>query len=221
MESQVMSPFPLFGAEDLDSIENMMQFVRRCCEEKGYTETLDALSFAEKCHEGQFRKNRKKIPYITHPLTIAIHAITLGLNEQDILSACLLHDTIEDCGVSKEELPVSDRAKELVDLLTIKFEEGETRAQAKERYFKRLSKDPEAAMIKLLDRCNNVSFMADAFSVERMWRYIEETERYIYPLPMILREERPEWSNIAFDVKYHIFSVISSIKNVLERDLSK
>ena len=62
-----------------------------------WNNTLQALSFARKAHNGQYRKSGE--PYIVHPLTCASHAIALGLHDDQIIAACLLHDVIEDCHV--------------------------------------------------------------------------------------------------------------------------
>ena len=54
-----------------------------------------AIAFATKAHEGQFRKGTKR-PYIVHPLEVGEIVATLTFDEE-IISAALLHDTIEDC----------------------------------------------------------------------------------------------------------------------------
>lgn len=48
--------------------------------------------------------------------------------------------------------------------------------------WQKISHNPIAALVKLLDRCNNVSGMAAGFSKEKLVEYIKETEQYIYPL---------------------------------------
>ena len=50
---------------------------------------------AEKAHEGQFRKGTKR-PYIVHPLEVAKIVSTMT-DDEEIISAALLHDTLEDC----------------------------------------------------------------------------------------------------------------------------
>ena len=44
-------------------------------------------------------------------------------------------------------------------------------------YYKNILKNPIATMVKLLDRCNNVSGMAAAFNKEKLIDYIKETEK--------------------------------------------
>ena len=48
-----------------------------------------------------------------------------------------------------------------------------------------------------------------------MLQYIRETEEYVLPLADILKNEFPEYSDISFLIKYHILSVIETIKYLL------
>ena len=63
----------------------------------------EAIEFATKAHEGQFRTGTKR-PYIVHPIEVADIVSTMTKNEE-IICAAVLHDTIEDCeGVTVEVL---------------------------------------------------------------------------------------------------------------------
>ena len=76
-----------------------------------------AYRFADEAHLGQIRNGG--LPYITHPIAVAQQCAEWKLDAQALMAA-LLHDAIEDCGVTKPELierfgaPVA----ELVDGLT-------------------------------------------------------------------------------------------------------
>lgn len=61
-----------------------------------------AVAFAMKAHEGAFRKGTS-IPYIVHPLEAAV-IVSLIAKDEDLICAALLHDVIEDAGITKEEL---------------------------------------------------------------------------------------------------------------------
>lgn len=61
-----------------------------------------AIVFAVKAHEGQQRK-LTPIPYILHPVEVAAIIATMTTDET-IIAAGVLHDTIEDCGVTAEEI---------------------------------------------------------------------------------------------------------------------
>ncbi len=70
-----------------------------------------------------------------------------------------------------------------------------------------------AAMVKCLDRCNNLSGMAAAFSVERMGDYIEETERY-YPILLDVIKDQPEYNNAAWLLSYQIRALLLTAKRI-------
>lgn len=74
----------------------------------------DALSFALDAHRGMRRK-RAGIPYILHPMEAATIAASIT-DDEDVLSAALLHDVVEDTTVSLEEIreAFGDRVAELV-----------------------------------------------------------------------------------------------------------
>lgn len=62
-----------------------------------------ALLYASKAHEGQIRKYYN-LPYITHCIGVVTNLRRVGMYDEDILSASLLHDTVEDCDITYEDL---------------------------------------------------------------------------------------------------------------------
>ena len=62
----------------------------------------EAAAFAEKAHRGVFRKGTD-IPYITHPLETAV-IVSAFTDDEEMIAAALLHDVMEDAGVTKGEL---------------------------------------------------------------------------------------------------------------------
>ncbi|MCI8836766.1 MAG: bifunctional (p)ppGpp synthetase/guanosine-3',5'-bis(diphosphate) 3'-pyrophosphohydrolase [Hungatella sp.] len=61
-----------------------------------------AAEFAARAHEGALRKG-SKIPYISHPMEVAM-IVALMTDDQDLIAAAYLHDVIEDAGVTYQEL---------------------------------------------------------------------------------------------------------------------
>ena len=125
---------------------------------KGYTagaglaNAEKALVFAKQHHAGQTRKNGS--PYFIHPMTMACHAAALGIKDDAIIAACLLHDVVEDCGVLPCDLPVEPRVQNIVTLLS------HVKTDPLELYYSRIISNKEACLVKLLDRCDNVSTMS-------------------------------------------------------------
>ena len=62
-----------------------------------YEKLNEAIKFATDCHAGQVRK-MAKTPYIMHPVEVASIISTIT-DDEDVMIAGLLHDTIEDCNV--------------------------------------------------------------------------------------------------------------------------
>ena len=205
-EERVLLDFKDSLSDRLFNEDRMYTYVKTYARVKNLYQTSKVLPYARELHKGQVRKGKDKVPYIYHPLLIACHALALGLDDDNIVSAALLHDVCEDCGVTVDELPVNELTKEAVSLLT------KVDSIDKEQYYQRISRNPIATMIKLLDRCNNVSGMAAGFSKEKLVEYIKETESVVYPLLQKAKSEYPMYSNQIFLIKYHMTSVIEAIK---------
>lgn len=62
-----------------------------------------ALTFAARAHARQVRK-ATDIPYIVHPMGVMLALLQSGEDDPELLAAALLHDTVEDTGVTLAEL---------------------------------------------------------------------------------------------------------------------
>ena len=175
----------------------------------------------KKQHEGQYRKpslfSDVKVPYITHPLMMACHAHALGIREDKILATILLHDVCEDCGVAPEELPFSEEIQEAVRLLSFQIRSGETKTDAKKRYYAAIAENRIARIVKILDRCNNISTMASSFTQKKLVSYVNETETYVMPLLEQAKYAIPKYADAFYVLKYHMRSVLESIKAMAVR----
>ena len=204
------------------SEEHMFTRLKTIAELQNLKETYKALYYARDQHKAETRNRQKfsdvRIPYIIHPLMMACHAISMGISEDEILAAILLHDVCEDCGVVPEELPFSENVREAVRVLTKKSGKGMSKEE-KDRYtaayYHEIGQNRIASIVKAIDRCNNVSTMAMCFSDERLNRYIEETENYVMPLLSETRQNYPEFNNALFLIKYQMLSVMESVKAML------
>lgn len=61
-----------------------------------------AAAFAVLAHNGQTRKFTN-LPYISHPIAVAVTLAKAGMSDE-VIAAGLLHDTIEDCGASYQDI---------------------------------------------------------------------------------------------------------------------
>ena len=119
---------------------------------------LRAASFAARKHQGQTRADNLT-PYFSHVARVTlILSHVFGVQDESILAAALLHDTVEDTPTSREELVTvfGERVADIVMLLT-----KDIRLPKKEReeeYIARLLEAPEDVMIaKMADLYDNLS----------------------------------------------------------------
>lgn len=192
--------------------EHMYTYLKTVLAAKGLKQAAAALPFARSCQAGQVRKGREAVPYIVHPLTMACHALAMGVECDDVLAAILLHDVVEDCGVRLADLPAGEAVREIVRLVS--YPEGADKAVIKPEYYRRIGENPAACLVKCIDRCNNLSTMATGFSRSKMATYAQETERCVYPLLETLRQI-PEWSSAAWLLKYQMATLVETVKRLL------
>jgi GTP pyrophosphokinase len=124
-----------------------------------------AYRFADEAHLGQLRKNGD--PYITHPIAVAAQCTEWKLDAQALMAA-LMHDAIEDCGVTKQDLaerfgaPVADLVDGLTKLEKLEFDTREqNQAESFRKMLLAMAKDVRVILIKLADRTHNMRTMGD------------------------------------------------------------
>lgn len=145
----------------------------------------DALAYAVKMHDGQFRKSGE--PYITHPIAVAGLLMDIGLDSATI-AAALLHDCIEDTPATGEEI-TARFGSEVCMLVTAvtKLEKivfkskEEEQAENFRRMFFAMAKDIRVILIKLADRLHNMRTIS-ALSPERQTAIAKETLDIYAPL---------------------------------------
>jgi GTP diphosphokinase / guanosine-3',5'-bis(diphosphate) 3'-diphosphatase len=124
-----------------------------------------AYRFADEAHLGQMRANGE--PYITHPISVASLCAEWRLDAQALMAA-LMHDTLEDCGVTKPEIieKFGSAVAELVDGLTkldkLEFNtREENQAESFRKMLLAMARDVRVILIKLADRSHNMRTMDD------------------------------------------------------------
>ncbi|MEE8519044.1 MAG: bifunctional (p)ppGpp synthetase/guanosine-3',5'-bis(diphosphate) 3'-pyrophosphohydrolase [Dehalococcoidia bacterium] len=129
----------------------------------------DALAYAARMHEGQTRRSGE--PFIEHPISAAKYLAELSLDAQTI-AAALLHDVVEDCGVTVQELRdrFGDDVASLVDGVTkltrldlipedettpvVPTDDGQ--AESLRKMLVAMAEDIRVVLIKLADRLHNM-----------------------------------------------------------------
>ena len=105
----------------------------------------EAIDFATKVHEGQFRKGTKR-PYIVHPMEVGEIVSTMTPDEE-IISAAILHDTIEDCeGVDAKVLEEKFSARVAAIVAQESEDKSKTWMERKSATIERLKTAPMSNM---------------------------------------------------------------------------
>jgi len=138
----------------------------------------EAYRFADEAHLGQFRASGE--PYITHPIAVAGLCADLKLDAQAIMAA-LMHDAMEDCGVTKAELierfgaPTADLVDGLTKLDKLQFStREESQAESFRKMLLAMARDVRVILIKLADRLHNMRTM-EAMAAAKRSRIARET----------------------------------------------
>ncbi|QDL53580.1 RelA/SpoT family protein [Rhodoferax aquaticus] len=124
-----------------------------------------AYRFADEAHLGQMRNSGE--PYITHPIAVAAQCAEWKLDAQALMAA-LLHDALEDCGVTKAELierfdaPVAELVDGLTKLDKLQFNtREENQAESFRKMLLAMARDVRVILIKLADRSHNMRTLSD------------------------------------------------------------
>ncbi len=163
-----------------------------------------AFDVARNAHEGQLRDAGD--PYITHPLAVAMILAGFHLDVPSIATA-LLHDTIEDTGVTAETLrqEFGPTVAELVDGVTklTRLELQSDRTKQAENFRKlvlAMSRDIRVLIVKLADRLHNMRTLHFVQREDRRRRIARETMDIYAPLAGRIGMDRvkTELQNLAF-----------------------
>ena len=146
-------------------------------------ETIErAYHFAKDAHADQRRRSGE--PYITHPIEVAI--ILTGLNmDVDTIAAALLHDTIEDTPVTREDVveafgeDVATLVEGVTKITKIEVETlSDKQAATIRKMLVAMNKDIRVIVIKLADRLHNMRTLASLREDRRIFKSRETLEIY-------------------------------------------
>jgi GTP pyrophosphokinase len=147
-------------------------------------------------HEGQLRRTGE--PYVTHPIAVAGIAADLGLDETT-LAAALLHDAVEDTGVTTKWLAKEFGAQvaAVVDGVTkldrLEFDSKEAQQAATIRkMFIAMAQDWRVLLIKLADRLHNMRTIS-VMPMHRQRAIAQETLDVYAPLAHRLGVQQVKW----------------------------
>ena len=183
-----------------------------------------ALDFATEKHKDQKRETGE--PYIIHPIAVATILLQYGLDARAI-SAALLHDVVEDTGVTPEELEVmfGSEVSELVNgvsrVKTLRYKSSANENdESLRKMFLAMAKDIRVIFIKLADRLHNMRTL-DSVSKEHQIRKSLDTRDIYIPIA-----ERLGLSTIKGELEDLVFKYLypedyNRVSELLEKTFSK
>lgn len=137
-----------------------------------------AIVFATKAHEGQFRK-ATKIPYILHPMECAV--IISGMTtDEEMIAAALLHDTVEDCDVTIEDIRREFGSRVAQFVARESEDKSKSWQERKQATIDQLSSHTkEECMLVLADKLSNIRSIARDYKElgETLWDRFHEKRK--------------------------------------------
>ncbi len=144
-----------------------------------------AYYFAEKSHKGQMRSSGEE--YIIHPLNVAGTLVKLRMDMESVIAG-LLHDVVEDCDVTPEEIEKEfspEIAQIVVGLTKISKIKFKTKEESQAENFRKMvvamAKDLRVIIVKLSDRMHNMRTL-QYVSDEKQRKIATETLEIYVPL---------------------------------------
>ena len=164
---------------------------------------ISAIAFAADRHRDQRRKDANASPYINHPIALAnVLANEAGIDDERVLIAAVLHDTIEDTETTEQDLVRSFGQEIAAIVLEVTDDKALPKAERKRL---QLESAPDisrrAKLVKLADKIGNLRDVATnqpvGWSNERKKEYFDWAKAVVDGL----RGVHPELERI-FDVAY-------------------
>ncbi|MCY7315942.1 MAG: bifunctional (p)ppGpp synthetase/guanosine-3',5'-bis(diphosphate) 3'-pyrophosphohydrolase [Rubrivivax sp.] len=176
-----MDSHPMAEASSFAALTDKLSYLGKA----DLKQVREAYKFADEAHLGQFRASGQ--PYITHPIAVAGLCADWKLDATAIMAA-LMHDTIEDQGVTKAELierfgaPTADLVDGLTKLDRLHFNtREESQAESFRKMLLAMARDVRVILIKLADRLHNMRTM-QAMAPDKRMRIARETLEIYAPI---------------------------------------
>lgn len=191
----------------MNTIEDLCDRLKGYLSAEEIQQVRRAYFYSEQAHDGQRRSSGE--PYVTHPLAVATILANLHMDHQALIAA-LLHDVIEDTGISKEAVSrqFGEAVAELVDgvskLTQIKFE---SKAEAQAENFRKMvlamAEDIRVIIVKLADRLHNMRTLG-ALRPDKKRRIARETLDIYAPIAnrLGINTLRLELEDLSFQAIY-------------------
>ncbi|MEM6638514.1 MAG: bifunctional (p)ppGpp synthetase/guanosine-3',5'-bis(diphosphate) 3'-pyrophosphohydrolase [Pseudomonadota bacterium] len=183
--TSLIGRLPLGQAWSLDGLRGLLSKLKHYLPPEQLDVVRRAYEFGARAHLGQTRQSGER--YISHPIAVASILAELHLDYESIVAA-ILHDVIEDTGISKAELAAQfgNEIAELVDgvskLDRIRFKsKAEAKAESLRKMMLAMAQDIRVILLKLADRLHNMRTLG-AMVPEKRRRIARETMDIYAPI---------------------------------------
>ncbi|MCK5878012.1 MAG: bifunctional (p)ppGpp synthetase/guanosine-3',5'-bis(diphosphate) 3'-pyrophosphohydrolase [Candidatus Marithrix sp.] len=196
-------------------ISKLCELLEEYLDDSQIKEVYYAYLYSAEAHEGQMRKSGEA--YIFHPIA-ATYILGQMHSDTQTLCAAMLHDVIEDTGITKEKLATKfgEQVAELVDgvskLSTIEFKTREhAQAASLRKMLLAMNRDIRVIIVKLADRLHNMRTLGAMKPASRR-RIARETLEIYTPIANrlgmnIIQSELEELSFAAlYPMRYQVLS---------------
>lgn len=184
-DKDVLEQFSLFEHSLQKGVE------KKLLTEADIAKIQQAVSYAAKKHQSQFRKNAKKTPYVIHPIGVANHVVNIGnVYDVDIIIAALLHDVMDGTDATYDEiatyfgLKVATYVQEVTGDLTLSDKE-----QKKQQIIEAPNQSNGATIIRLADKLHNINTLikdpSRGWSQDRLDGYFQWIHAVVDHLPSV------------------------------------
>jgi GTP pyrophosphokinase len=199
-----------------------VQFLEQTLSTLRYEMAYKALNLVkdEMCKEKGY-KRMNGTHYYFHLVDVTQKLLNAGVRDENIITASLLHDLVEDVvdeyknpKYSIEDISqmFNQEVALMVDLVTkrndVDYKED---TQELENYLNRISEHVGASLIKCSDRVHNFGTLLDA-TTEKQYEKAIETETFYFPFFKKCRKLHPWYSYFFFDAKTTIEPHLHQIK---------
>jgi guanosine-3',5'-bis(diphosphate) 3'-pyrophosphohydrolase len=171
-----------------------------------YRNLLESVSFATRAHQHQVRKDQRT-PYVSHPFRVClILRLIFGIEDPRILTAAILHDTLEDTQTDFDDLEEQFGREVAFWAAALSKDKRRPEKEREEAYVAQLAAAPwQVKVCKIADLFDN---MLDArqLSSSQTKKAFQKFHRYLEALG----DNPPDEIRPAYDLVKHLYTELTS-----------
>jgi guanosine-3',5'-bis(diphosphate) 3'-pyrophosphohydrolase len=176
----------------------MLRLLSMNVPESALAPLLEAVALAARAHRSQLRKDGKT-PYVSHVFRVClIVRHVFGIDDPRVLTAAVLHDTIEDTTTDFDDLREQFGDEVASWVAALSKDKRRVEAEREKEYMAELARSPwQVQVCKLADVFDNLLDSAHSPAEQRA-KVLRRARDYLGALKSNLQPEaRPHWETVA------------------------